>query len=304
MPANLRGATHLSRFHLFLLVLINALWGLNFVAGKAGTDTFGPLLFITLRFAIVLALLFLFLRWVPGQMFRIIAIGLCMGIGHYGFMFYGIHLAGSLSSVAIAAQLTVPFSTILAVIFLNERVGIPRICAIAASIAGVVVIGFEPIGYEHIVALLYTAIASVAMAAATILMRQLNSVGVFNLQAWVALCATISMGAVTFIIERPDLYFLFEVPLPEYWTVLYSAIGATIIGHGLLYFLLQRYSINSVAPFITLSTLFAIAFGIILLGDSLTLRIIIGGAMTLLGVTIVAVRNARENAPSGIRAPR
>jgi len=294
----------LSRFHLFLLIGINALWGLNFVAGKAGTATFGPLLFITLRFSIVLALLFIFLRWVPGQMSRVVAIGLCMGIGHYGFLFYGIHIAGSLSSVAIAAQLTVPFSTLLAVLFLHERVGAPRILAIMASFAGVVIIGFEPIGSQHIIALLYTAIASLAMAVATILMRQLKDVGVFNLQAWVALCSAVSMGLVTWLIEKPDLHILLDTPLPAYWTAVYSAVGATIIGHGLLYYLLQRYSINSVAPFITLSTLFAIAFGIALLGDALTLKITLGGILTLLGVTIVAIRNARENAPSGIRAPR
>jgi len=246
----------------------------------------------------------MFLRWVPGQMTRVVAIGLFMGIGHYGFMFYGIHIAGSLSSVAIAAQLTVPFSTLLAVLFLHERVGAPRVLAIVASFAGVVIIGFEPIDPQHIVALLYTAIASFAMAVATILMRQLKDVGVFNLQAWVALCSVVSMGLVTSLIEKPDLQVLLNTPLPEYWTAVYSAVGATIIGHGLLYYLLQRHSINSVAPFITLSTLFAIAFGIALLDDTLTVRIIIGGTLTLLGVTIVAVRNARENAPSGIRAPR
>jgi O-acetylserine/cysteine efflux transporter len=287
-----------------LLVGVNALWGLNFVAGKAGTSAFGPLLFITLRFAVVLCLLAPFIRWVPGQMRHIFAIGLCMGLGHYGFMFYGLHLAGSLSSVAITAQLTVPFATLLAIVFLGERIGFTRIAAIAASFAGVVLIGFEPVGPEHIVALCYTAIASAAMAVATILMRQLKNVAVFNLQVWIALSASLSMGCVAWIIETPDWAFLKSIPLFSYWSVVYSAIGATIVGHGLLYYLLQRYPINSVAPFITLSTLFAIAFGILLMGDTLTLKITIGGALTLLGVTIVAIRNARENAPSGIRAPR
>lgn len=227
-----------------------------------------------------------------------------MGIGHYAFMFYGIHLAGSLSSVAIAAQLTVPFATLLAIVFLGERIGITRILAIAASFCGVALIGFEPFGPEHTVALLFTALASVAMAAATILMRQLNNVGVFNLQAWIALCATISMGLITWVIENPDLSQLRTISVNQYWSIYYSAIGATIIGHGLLYYLLQRHPINSVAPFITLSTLFAIAFGILIFDDQLTVKIIVGGLLTLLGVTVVAIRNAREDAPTSIRTPR
>ncbi|ASJ70278.1 DMT family transporter [Granulosicoccus antarcticus] len=294
----------MTRIHLLFLILVNALWGFNFVAGKAGTVVFGPMLFITLRFAIVLVLLAVFLRWVPGQMRRILTIGICMGVGHFSFMFYGIFLAGSLSSVAITSQLTVPFATLLAVIFLGERIRLIRVVAILISFAGVVVIGFAPVGPEHLTAMILTAVASLAMAVSTILIRQLKDVAVFNLQAWIALCATTSMGIITLVLERPQWQHIASIPLIDYWTVTYSAIGATVVGHGLLYYLLKRYSVNSVAPFITLSTLFAIVFGILFTGETLTLKIAIGGGLTLLGVTIIAVRNARENAPSGIRTPR
>ena len=237
-------------------------------------------------------------------MIRIFTLGLCMGVGHYAFMFYGVYLAGSLSSVAIASQLTVPFATLLAILFLNERIGLPRIIAILISFAGVVIIGFEPVGPEHTVALLYTTLASVALATATILMRQLKGVAVFNLQAWIAVSATCSMSLLTWWIENPSLAFIHSIPLSEYWTVAYSAIGATIMGHGMLYYLLQRHPINHIAPFITLSTLFAILFSVWLLNDVLTPKIILGGLLTLLGVTVVAIRNAKENAPTSIRTPR
>lgn len=294
----------MTRIHLLLLIAINALWGFNFIAGKTGTATFGPLTFITLRFAIVLFLLAAFLRWVPGQMLRVAAIGLCLGIGHYSFMFYGIHLAGSLSSVAIATQLTVPFATILAIIFLGERIRILRFCAIATSFVGVILIGFEPVGSNHLTALGFTAIASAAMAMATIMMRQLKDVAVFNLQAWIALYATSGMCVITLVFERPDVEYLASIPLQAYWTAAYSAIAGTIIGHGMLYYLLQRYPINFIAPFTTLSSVFAILFSILFLDEILTLKIAIGGLLTMAGVTIVAIRNAKENAPSGIRTPR
>ena len=49
---------------------------------------------------------------------------------------------------------------------------------------------------------------------------------------------------------------------------------------------------NDVAPFITLSSLFAVLFGILLVGDQMTLRILFGGLLTLVGVTVVAVRTS------------
>lgn len=290
--------------HLVLLVFINACWGFNYIAGKIGVTQFGPLLFSTVRFGMVLLLLLPFMRIVPGQTRLIIYIGLTLGAGHYTLMFYGLHLAGSLSSVAIAAQLVVPFSTIMAVVFLKERVALVRAAAIFMSFLGVIIIGFVPLGSQHIVALVLVTLASAAMAVATIMMRQLQGVGVFNLQAWIALVATASLAVITYFIESPSMEQIRSLALTDYWTPLYSAIGATIVGHGSLYYLLQRYPINNIAPFITLSTLFAIGFGVWLLDDQITLRISIGGLLTLLGVTVIAMRNAKRSTPSSIRVPK
>ncbi len=282
--------------HLALLLVINLLWGFNFIAGKVGTEAFGPLLFSTVRFAIVLLLLFPFLRIVPGQMRLILTLGLCLGAGHYSFMFFALYLGKTISSVAIAAQLTIPFSTILAVIFLKEHVGLPRTMAITASFLGVVIIAFEPIGPQHVLSLSIATLAALAMAVATILMRKLKDVGVFNLQAWIALISTLILSLLTILIENPSQDLISSITLVDYWSPTYSAIGATIIGHGSLYYLLQRYPINEIAPFVALTTLFAVGFGLWLLGDQLTPRLLIGGSLTLLGVTVIAKRNVRAAA--------
>ena len=150
----------------------------------------------------------------------------------------------------------------------------------------------------YLLALLYTGLASLAMATSTILMRQLKDVGVFNLQAWIAFYSVTSMSLVTWWFENPSLEFISSIIWTDYWTVIYSAVGATIVGHGLLYYLLQRYPVNSVAPFIPLSTLFAILFSVILIDDVLTVKIVAGGLLTLLGVTVVAIRNAKDKTPS------
>ena len=153
-----------------------------------------------------------------------------------------------------------------------------------------VVISFEPIGADHVVALVYTVIGSLAMAVAATLMRRLDKTGAFNLQFWIAAIATVSLFVLTVLIERPDFAQIKAIPLADYWSPVYSAVGATIIGHGSFYYLLQRYQVSDVAPFITLSSLFAVIFGVLLLGDQMTWRIVVGGLLTLIGVTVVAVR--------------
>ena len=273
----------MSASHLLLLILINAAWGLNYIAGKVGTADFGPLLFSTVRFAVVLLLLFPFLRIAPGQMRLIILIGFCLGAGHYAAMFYALHIAGSVSSIAVAAQLTIPFTTILAIVFLGERIGLVRTVAIVTAFVGVVIISLDPDALGHPLALAMVSAASLSMAVAAVLMRSLTGVGVFNLQAWIALVSTFSLGILTFLIEQPSIDYIKSIPLSDYWSPVYSAIGATIFGHGGLYFLLQRYPINHVAPVISLSTVFAIIFGILIFKDQITWNIIVGGLLTLLG---------------------
>jgi O-acetylserine/cysteine efflux transporter len=290
--------------HLLLLVFANACWGFNFIAGKLGTELFGPILFSAIRFVMVLALLAPFLRVVPGQMIRILLIGLMLGVIHYPLMFFAMYATENLSAVAIAAQLMVPFSTILAILFLHERIGWTRTVAITLSFTGVVIIGFEPIGADHVLALSLVTGASFAIALTSIWMRQLKDVGVFNLQAWIALVASVSLTVLALIFESPSIEMLQSIPWVVYWMPLYSAVGATIIGHGSFYLLLQRYPVNQVAPFVTLSTLFAIVFGVLLLGDQITGRILLGGVLTLVGVTVIARRNAATETPSSIRVPR
>lgn len=252
----------------------------------------------------MLLLLFPFMRWVKGQMSLMILIGLCLGACHYSLMFYALYVGENVSSIAVAAQLSIPFSTILAVVFLKESVGWTRVLAIVAAFSGIVIIGFEPFGRDHIPALFLAALASLALAIATILMRRLQNVGVFNLQAWIALVSTIVLALLTWAFEKPDSTSLMSIPVLDYWTPVYSAIGATIFGHGSLYYLLQRYPVNHVAPFISLATLFGIAFAILFVNDEMTIRVALGGFLTVLGVTVVALRNASNSTPSGLRTPR
>lgn len=277
--------------HIVLLIAINLGWGFNFIAGSLGTQEFGPLVFSVVRFAMVLVVLLPFLRSVPGQMVRVLMVGLLMGVGHYSIMFFALYIGESVSALAVAAQLSVPFSTLIAVVWLKEQVGWIRSLSIAVSFLGVVVIGFEPVGTDHWLAVGLASLAALSIALAANIMRQLQGVGVFQLQAWVALISTVSLGLIALVIEPERLRALPSLDWQAYWTPAYSGIVATLFGHGSLYYLLQRYPVNEVTPFVTLSSVFAVGFGVVLMGDMLTVRLLIGGLMTLLGVTIIARRN-------------
>ena len=280
---------------LLLALIVNIFWAFNFVAAKYGLAHFPAFLFTALRFLLLLILLAPLLRPVPGHTRRLLLIGLVMGIGHFSLMFWGMSVSSDVSSIAIASQLYVPFSTLLAVLFLSETIRWRRTLGMVVAFLGVMVIGFDPAVLDNLVGLLLVAGAALAMAAANIFISQLRGqVKPLALQVWVALIAMPGLLILSLIFEQGQWQALRSAGLLEWSSVAYSTIGASVIGHGVLAYLLGRYPVSTVSPFMLLTPVFAVTFGVTIWGDQLTWQLLLGGGMTLVGVAIIALRSARK----------
>ena len=131
---------------LLLVLLIVLAWAGNFLTSALALREIPPFLFTALRFALLaLPLLYWMKRPAPGQWPRLIAMGLCVGVLHFGLSFLALKLSGDLSSPAIVLQSYVPMTTLLAWQVLGERFGWRTGVAIALSFAGVLVLGFDPL---------------------------------------------------------------------------------------------------------------------------------------------------------------
>ncbi len=274
---------------LILVLVANFAWGFNFIAGKEGATHFQPLFFTAIRFAFLLIIMLPWLKPAPGVMKPLLRVAFLLGVFHFGMIFMGLHAGGNIASVAIASQLYVPFSAILATIFLHERLSFVRVLAIVIALGGVMLIGFDPIVFDHLDALFWVAGAAFVMAVATILMRQCPNLGVFRLQAWIALVATPSLLLLSLIFETGQWETLTQSHLSDFWTPLYSAIGASVIGHGIVYYLVGRYPVSLVTPMLLLAPILATIFGIFWFDDVLGWKLIVGGGLTLAGITLVSV---------------
>jgi len=270
-----------------MIVLANAAWGFNFIAGKIGTEVFQPLLFTALRFLFLLLLMLPWLKPAPGYMKPLLRIAFLLGVLHFGMVFIGLNAGGDIASIAITTQLYVPFSAILASVFLREKISLVSIFAIALAFGGVMVIGFDPIVFNHLDAILWVAGSAFVMAVATILMRQCPNIGVFRLQAWIALVAMPSLLLLSFIFESGQVETLSKVGIIDFWTPLYSAIGASIVGHGIVYYLLGKYPVSKLTPLLLPTPVIATCFGVLIFGDILGWKLIVGSSMTLLGILML-----------------
>ena len=280
--------------HWLLLLFVNVFFACNLVASKYGMAELPPFTFTTFRFVIVAVVLFRALRIRRGQMRAIAIIGVMMGSLHFGLGYTGLALAGDAATMAFAFQLTVPFVTILSMIFLGERVGWRRGSGILVAFAGIAVMAFDPRVFEYRDALIYVAGACLSAAVGTLVMKRLRGVGVFELQAWIAVLSVPLLGVSALTLESMSLAELQSVSLPTWGAVVFSALATSIVGHGGFYYLIQRHDVSFISPLTLFSTLFAALLGVLLLGDVVTARIATGGALTLAGVLELVLRAGKE----------
>ncbi len=274
---------------LLLALLANFAWGFNFIAGKIGAGKFQPLFFTSIRFLFLLIIMLPWLKPAHGHMKPLLRVSFLLGVVHFGMVFIGLNAGGNIASIAITTQLYVPFSAILATLFLRERISFIRIVAIAIALLGVMVIGFDPTVFNHLDAILWVSGAAFAMAVATILMRQCPNLGVFRLQAWIAAVALPSLLLLSIIFESGHVQLIRHIHLSDLWSPLYSAVAASVVGHGIVYYLLGRYPVSSVTPLLLLAPILASIFGVFCFGDELGWKLIVGGGMTLLGILLVSI---------------
>ena len=278
---------------LSLLVAITLIWGLNLVFSKVGLREFPPLLFTALRFAIVALVLLPFLRRPPRPRTPFVISGLLIAGIPFALNFAGIRLLEGVSAAAIASQLGVPFSTLLSVALLGEVVRWRRLTGIALAFGGVVVMALGTRTHGHWAGLGLVVASSFVSSLGLIAVKRLESVRSLQLQAWSALLSAPPLLALSLLLEHPQAAALGAVSLAGWGALAYTALASSVIAHTGYYHLVQRYPVTSVAPLTTLSPVFSVLFGVLLLGDRLTPQVIAGGVCTLAGVLIITLREGR-----------
>jgi O-acetylserine/cysteine efflux transporter len=282
---------------LVFLLFIQVVWGSNWLFGKIALHEVPPLALMTIRFALLFLAVVPFMRWHPGQMRGLVLIGLMGGALHFGIGFVALSLADDIAPLAIASNLGVPFATLLSAMFLGDRIGVWRGGALALAFGGVAVMGFDPRIFSYIEGMLLNVVSAFFGAVASILMRQTRGVGAFELQGWIGLCAFVPLGLASLAAEPGGFGAAAGASYGAWISLLYMAFVTSLVGHVGYTWLLQRHPIPQMAPFLLLSPIFAALFGVAFLGNIITWRMVFGGALTLGGVLIIILREARKRAP-------
>jgi O-acetylserine/cysteine efflux transporter len=275
-----------------LAVLVMALWGVNFVASKVALHAFSPMFLMTLRFALVCVLLLPFARFPAKQWRGVAVLSTLLGGMHFPLIFMG--MQGVDAAVgAIVAQLQVPFSSLIAAVLFKDYLGWKRALGMGLAFGGIVVIAGEPHGDSSLVHILYIVASGVAFAVANVQIKRIGPIDGFSLTAWMTFFALPQVALLSLIFESGQVAALAAAPLKSWLALAYIAGGSSILGYGIWYRLARTYDVNQTMPYLLLIPLFGVLSGVLMLGESVTFGLLVGGAMTVGGVAVIMIRRPK-----------
>jgi len=277
------------------LIFLSAIWGSSFLFLRLTSPVFGPIFLIEMRvlsgLAVLLPLvLFLGKRAEFQKHWKMIAtVSLMnMAIPFCFFAFSAVYIGAGLLSIINA---TVPiFSACVAYVVYKERLSRSSLLGLLIGFLGVVVLMFNPdesFGSSGWLAILSALLACLLYGTAI-------NLTVNNLQGVSGLTITAGGLFVSSLVLLPFALWARPEVLPVgniWWSVFALGIVCTGFGFFMFYRLIDRIGAGRAIMTTYLIPVFSILWGNIFLGESVTLIMVVGCILVLLGVGLTTKKS-------------
>jgi|TARA_Y100000994_G_scaffold244729_1_gene245095 drug/metabolite transporter (DMT)-like permease len=273
---------------IYELLILSAIWGSSFLFLRLATPVFGPIFLIEMRVVSGLVVLFpmvlilgkfqeLKSNW---RMIALVSL-LNMAIPFCFFAYSALYIGAGLLSIINA---TVPiFTAVVAWSFYNEKLTKSSLFGLALGFIGVVSLVFNPFEYSGISS--WLAIPSALFAcllygvAINLAANNLKGVSGLTITAGGLLFSTIVLLPFS-MAGRPEV-------LPQgsiWWSVFALGVVCTGFGFVMFYRLVDRVGTSRAIMTTYLIPIFSIFWGNLFLSENVTLNMVFGCVLVLLGV--------------------
>ena len=273
---------------LLLVTLVVVAWGSNFTAMKLVLEELPPLLFVGLRFAILIPLIAVMPR--PASWPAILAVGLLINMGQFGFLFAAMQADVTAGLASLILQSQAPLTILMAAVFFGERVRVVQVIGIALACAGLAGVGAVSGGNVTILGVGLILCGALCWACGNLVLRRLPGVSMVALFVWASLVPPLPMLGLSLALEGPDPFAtITSLSMSGWASLVYVTLISTIIGYSIWGGLLSRHPAAVVTPFALLIPVMGIATASFTLGETMTRTEAISGAVILAGIALTVL---------------
>ena len=289
-----------------LALTVVVIWGVNFVAIKWAVADLPPLFVTALRYLGAALPAVFFVKRPQVSLLLLVGYGLALGVAQFGLLFSAIKFGMPTGLASVVLQVQAFFTILLALAFLNERLGRIQVIGFVVATIGVGAIATARLdgAAQALVPMLMTLAAGFFWAVSNILVKHAGRIDMFSFVVWASLVPPLPLLALSFLLEGGDTYAMVFTDLT--WrgglSIAFIVYAATLFGFGVWSMLLGRYPAATVAPFSLLVPVIGMAAAMVLVGERFT-PLEAGGAVLImcgLAVAVLAPRLLRRQTAKAI----
>jgi O-acetylserine/cysteine efflux transporter len=281
-----------------LALTVALIWGMNFVVIDEGLGDMPPLLFVALRFVVVL-LPTVFLVPRPNVPWRTLAtVGLYLCVGQFGLLYTALATGMPPGLASLVLQAQVLFTVVLAALRLHERPTRRQIVGTVIGAFGLAVVASGRSAETPLLGLLLSLAAALSWALGNIASRRAAVASGFSMTVWSALFVPIPLLGLALAIDGPNAVgtALTHLTLANVLSTAYTAYLASLVGYGIWNTLLARHPAALVVPFTLLVPPTGMLTAWIVQGEQPSPAEMLGGLTLLVGVAVTAISWSRTKA--------
>lgn len=274
--------------HVFIGILIAAIWGTNFIFIKMALQDIPPFTLAALRFFLVGVPLVFFLPRPQVPWRQLIEYGVLMFAVQFGFLFLGMRWGVSAGLASLLMQVQVFFTMGLAVLVFKERPNFLKILGALIAFVGVGLVGLHTDQDVNLAGFVLILAASLSWATGNILVKRMPTVNPLALVAWGGLVAFPPLVLVAFSFEGASAYTWVtqEIHLSTVISVAYIVYLSTHVAYSLWGWLLRHHSASNVVPFTLLVPIFGMISSAIVLREQIPDWKIFAGILVIAGLCV------------------
>ncbi|MBZ5736650.1 EamA family transporter [Nocardioides mangrovi] len=282
-----------------LAAVVATIWGFNFVVIEWGMEGVPPLLFVAIRFTVVLLPAIVLVRRPPVPWRTLVAVGAFMSLGQFGFLYVSMDAGMPPGLAALVLQAQVIFTIAIAAGVLREVPTSAQVVGVLLGAVGLATVAVGRGGHVPLVALLLCLLGALSWGIGNVVSRASGATGGLSLTVWSALVVPVPALVLSLLVDGPAAVadglgaFGWQAAL----STLYTAGLASLVGYGVFNTLLARNPSSYVVPWVLLAPVVAMASAWLLLDQRPNGAELGGGLLLILGV-LVAIRPARRGESS------
>ncbi len=292
-----------------LFLLMSLIWGVTWIATKAGINVVPPLFFGAVRYVLVCAVMLVVVRglrdvFAHGRAPRLIVTGVLVVVGTYGFLYWGMQFVAS----GVAGVVNMSMNPVclfgFAILLGQERPTWRHALALALGVGGLVILFSGKADVAGTASELWGAAALVAAALSyclgSVLSRPLlGELTPLQLTAAQAIVGAIGLTALSLLLEpiSAATFRALLTPVPI-GGLLFLVIAGTFIAYTIFLRLVRDWGAPRAGLYSFVSPVVALLLGAIVYAEPLTWRELTGAAILLLAAAIAIARRPVPAAPA------